>query len=181
MSIKLMEGFDHGDLENILLPHVTVDEYEAQMGENADVITLAFIVKSKNAGKDLEGWFERGYDWVLDAKISDGELSPGKYLVFVELNRRRSAPQRIVELIEDLETLSNLTVSDWTVKVDDEEHPADVDVLSNAIITSPQEYREQKENEDEINDMRGIAGLDNKDLYDEPDEEIRSMKTIAGL
>lgn len=181
MTIKLMEGFDHGDLEHILLPHVSVDEYEAKMGENADVITLAFIVNNEQAGKDLSGWFERGYDWVLDAKVSEGELSKGKYLVFVEFNRRRSSPERIVQLIEDLETLTNVSVSDWTVKVDDEEHPANAEVLSKVIITSPQEYREKKESEDELNDMRGLAGLDNKDIYGEPDEEIRNMKTIAGL
>lgn len=181
MSKFLLEGFDHGDLENVLLPILSVDEYEAKMGKNSDVITIAFIVKSEQSGKDLAGWFERGYDWVLDAKVSEGEINPGMYLVFVEFNRRRSAPERIIELIEDLETLTNYDVSDWEVKIDDENYPAEIERLSNAIITSPQEYRKAKENEEELNDMREIAGLKNKNLYDEPDEEINNIKSIAGI
>lgn len=181
MSRILLEGFDRGDLETILLPHVSVDEYEAKMGKNADVITLAFIIKSQQAGKDLAGWFERGYDWILDAKVSEGEINPGLYLVFVEFNRRRSAPDRIIELLEDLETLCNCKLSDWEIKIDDEEFPADANKIGKVLITSPQEYRQRKESAEELNNMRELAGLENKSLYDDPDEEIRNMKNIAGI
>jgi hypothetical protein len=176
----LNEGFDHHDLEGILIPKVSVDEYESKMGENSDIVTITFIVKSEQASQDLCGWFEKGYDFVIDAKASEGELAPGKYLVFVEINRRRSVPERLIEMLEGLEPLSNMVLSDWTVVVDDEDYPADVDALKNVIITSPQEYRLQKENEGELNEMRQIAGLKNKPVY-EPDEYIRSLKQIAGL
>jgi hypothetical protein len=97
----LNEGLDYHDLEGQMLPVVTVDEYAAHMGEDSEIVTLAFTVKSEAAGNDLADWFERGYDWVLDSQVSEGEVKPGQYLVFVEMNRRTSVPKRIIELIDD--------------------------------------------------------------------------------
>ena len=110
MSKILNEGLDYHDLEGIVIPRLTVDEYAAQMGKDSEIVTIAFIVKNKQAGEDLSDWFERGYDFVLDAQVSDGELSSGKYLVFVEMNRRTTVPERIITLLDDLETLTALPV-----------------------------------------------------------------------
>lgn len=129
----LNEGLDYHDLEGQMLPVVTVDEYAAHMGKDSEIVTLAFNVKSEAAGSDLVDWFERGYDWVLDAQVSEGEIKPGQYLVFVEMNRRTSVPKRIVELLDDLETLTDVPVKDWTVIVDDEEYQADEDILKQVI------------------------------------------------
>jgi hypothetical protein len=79
-------------------------------------------VNSEQAGKDVVNWFERGYDWVIDASLSEGEIEVGKYLVFVEMNRRSSGPKRIVELLTDLKTLTGLKPSDWAITVDGEEY-----------------------------------------------------------
>lgn len=179
---NLFENIDHGDMENIIIPRVTVDEYKSRVGKDKDIVTLAFTVKNEQAGKDLTSWFERGYDFVLDAKLSDGEISPGKYLVFVEINRRRSVPERIIELLYDLRVLTKLHIKDWTIIVDDEEYDADQEVLEQVIITSPQEYMltKEKDKEDGLNEMRNIAGINNVQLY-EQDAAIRKMKEIAGL
>lgn len=181
MKRILKEGLDYHDLEGMIEPTVSVDEYSAKMGKDSDIITLSFVVFSEMAGKDLAEWFERGYDWVLDASISEGELAPGKWVVFVEMNRRSTAPEHIVELISDLKTLTGLDVNDWTVIVDDEEHEPDSSVLKQVITISPHEYRIEKESEGELNEMREIAGLGTKPLYDGNDPEIIKIKTIAGL
>ena len=121
-KVIINEGLDYHDLEGIVVPVVSVDEYSAKMGRDSEIITLAFTVKNKKAGEDLSDWFERGYDFVLDAQVSDGELTTGTYLVFVEMNRRTSVPERIVTLLDDLETLTDIPLKDWTVVVDDEEY-----------------------------------------------------------
>jgi hypothetical protein len=180
MKTIITEGLDWHDLENILEPTVEVDTYAAHMGTDANIITLAFIIKSEQAGNDLVDWFEKGYEWVLDASVSEGELSPGKYLVFVELSRRSAAPERIIELIEDLKTLTGVGINDWTVIVDDDDYPAELDVLQKVIITSPHQYRVEKEKEEELNEMRKVAGLEVKRLHTE-DAEIRAFKSMAGL
>lgn len=177
----LNENFDYHDLEGILYPRVTVDEYEAHLGENADIVTLTFLIKSELAGKDLVSWFEKGYDYILDSKLSDGEVSPGKYLVFVELSRRRSVPERIIELIDDLETLTNIPTEDWVIIVDDKEYPPEEEVLKKAIITSPHEYRLDKENEGELNEMRSLANLKNVDVHNSTEDDIKNYRMIAGL
>jgi len=175
------EGLDYLDMVDQIEPTVSVDEYSAKMGKDSDIVTLAFTVKSEAAGNDLVDWFERGYDWVLDASLSEGELSPGKYLVFVEMKRRTKVPERIVELIEDLETLTDLKVTEWTINIDEEEYDADKDLLKQKITISPHEYREENEDEEGLNEMRHRAGLDTVNLHGEPDSELKAFISMAGL
>ena len=180
MKKIINEGLDYHDLVGQLDPVITVDEYAAHMGKDSEIVTVAFIVHSEAAGNDLADWFERGYDYVLDAEVSDGEVSPGKYLVFVEMNRRSTVPERIIELINDLETLTDLPLKDWTIKIDDEEYEPDEAVLKQKITISPHEYRKDVENEEELNEMREIAGIPTKPVHQQ-DEYIRTIKSMAGL
>jgi len=173
------EGLDYLDMVGQINPVISVDEYKAKMGKDSDIVTLAFLVNSEAAGTDLVDWFERGYDWILDASVSEGELRPGKYLVFVEIKRRMAVPERIVELIEDLETLTELPINDWTVEINDEEYDPEVEVLRQVITTSPHEYRIKEEGE--LNEMRKRAGVDTVKLYGEPDKDLKKYISMAGL
>lgn len=181
MKQILKEGLDYHDLEGMVSPTISVDEYSAKMGKDSDIVTLAFVVYSEMAGKDLAEWFERGYDYVLDASIGEGELSPGKWVVFVEMNRRSTVPEHIVEMISDLKTLTALDINEWTILVDEKEYEPDSKILKQVITISPHEYRLEKESEGELNEMRTMAGVDVKSIYDEQDTEIKNFKAIAGL
>lgn len=182
MTKKIInEGLDYLDMEDQIEPVVSVDEYAAKMGKDSDIVTLAFTVKSEAAGNDLVDWFERGYDWILDASLSEGELSPGKYLVFVEMKRRTKVPERIVELIDDLETLTGLDTTEWTVNIDEKDYEADPNILKELITISPHEYRVEEEDEEELNEMRHRAGLDTVKLHGEPDSELKAFISMAGL
>jgi hypothetical protein len=179
----LNEGLDYHDLEGQMIPTVTVDEYAAHMGNDSEIVTLAFTIKSEAAGNDLVDWFERGYDFVLDAQVSEGEVKPGQFLVFVEMNRRSSVPKRIIELLDDLETLTAIPVKDWTIIVDEEEYSPEEDILKQVITISPHDYREEEEvEEEEINEMRERAGLEVKAIHaDKQDADIKAFKSMAGL
>lgn len=179
-KITLNEGLDYLDMEGQIIPEITVDEYEAKMGTDSDIVTVAFTVKSEAVGDDLVTWLERGYEWILDASISEGEVEIGKYLVFAEFNRRSTVPKRIIEMLSDLKTLTGLELNDWTIYVDDESYYADEEILSQVIILNPGKYRIEKGNDDELNEMRNLANLSSKVIY-EQDEEIRAMKNIAGM
>jgi len=178
MSI-LTEGLGYMDMENQLEDKITVDEYAAKMGDDEDIVTLTFTTKSELAAKDLVGWFEKGYDFVLDASTSEGEIRPGRWLVFVEMDRRSKVPERIITLLKDLDTLTGIKLKDWTVEVDDEDYEADEDQLAEVIILNPNVYA--KEKEEDLNEMRTIAGLPTKDFYDKKDPEIEALRTIAGF
>lgn len=179
--MKLVEGLDYHDMEGQIEPKISVDEYTAKMGKDSDIVTLTFITNSKLAAKDLVSWLEIGYDFVLDASVSDGELEPGKWLVFVELKRRNNVPNKIIQILNDLKTLTDMDVKDYVIAVDKNTYDADEDMLRQVLILSPEEYKQEKQGEKELNEMREIAGLDRKPIYEEIDEEIRRYMTQAGL
>lgn len=182
MSRILNEGLDYHDLVNQVEPIVTIDEYAAKMGDDDEIVTIAFTVKGDQASRDLVDWLERGYDWVLDAQVSDGEVKPGKYVVFAEMDRRSSVPERIVDILADLKTLTAFKLSDWTVKVDDEDYDADVDQLKAVMKLSPHAYREMKKIEEKgVNEIRELAGLEHKKIYEEPDSLLKDFISKAGL
>jgi hypothetical protein len=193
MRKVLVEGLDHLDFQNQIVPIVSVDEYEARSGENDEIITFSFIVKGKAVGEDLCDWLIKGYDYINDAEVSEGELMANRFLVFVETNRRSKAPERLLEILEDLETLTGLTLEDWTVKIDGEEYEPDLNTLKQHIITIPMEYRDQKEDNEEgddeiediedgdLNEMRNIAGLHNSNVYKEKDSLLKDFISKAGL
>lgn len=64
----LNESLNYLDMENELIPLLIIDEFKSRLGEDDDIITLTFIIKSKEAADDLVTWLERGYEFVLDAK-----------------------------------------------------------------------------------------------------------------
>jgi hypothetical protein len=177
--MKLFENLDHHDLIGQIIPIVSVDEYAAQAGSDDEIVTIAFTVKGEQASQDLCDWFERGYDWILDAAVSEGEYTPGRNLVFVEIPRRTSTPARIIELIDDLETLSDIPLTEWTIKFDGEEYDADPEQLKSLITLSPHDYR--IENEEGLNEMRAIAGLPTKNAHGKQDELLRNFIAKAGL
>lgn len=173
-------SLDYMDLEGQLKDIITVDEYAAKMGPDHEIVTLTFITNSKLAAEDLVTWFERGYDFVLDASVSEGEIEPGKWLVFVELQRRSKVPERIINLLSDLETLTGLKLKDYTIDIEGDEIDADETLIDQKMILNPNEYKKLKGSEEELNEFKTIAGLNVESTYEE-DELIRNMKNIAGL
>lgn len=176
----LNESLDYLDMEGQLEPRITIDEYAAKMGKDSEIVTIAFTVNSEEVGNDLVDWLERGYDFVLDAQVSDGEITSGKYLVFVEMRRRLKTPERIIEILNDLETLTGWDASDWTVEIDDEEYDADENIIKQLVTLSPHDYRENEEDA-ELNEMRTIANLPVVKENPSMDQTLRDFKTIAGL
>jgi hypothetical protein len=176
---QLNEGLDHNDMINQLVPVLSVDEYSAKMGTDDEIITLAFTVTGEQASKDLATWFERGYDYVLDSQVSTGEISRNKYLVFVEMVRRLAAPERIIELLDDLKTLTALELSDWKIKISNDEIEADQELLKQNMILSPHQYRINTETD--LNEMRELSGVEPRKIYTEQDAELKAFKAIAGL
>ena len=190
---RLIESLDYMDMEGQLDDVITVDEYSAKMGKDSDIVTLTFTVYSEQAAKDLVSWFERGYEWILDASVSEGELEPGKYLVFVEMRRRSTVPDKICQLLEDLNTLTGIKLKDWKVSIEDEEYAADPEILSEHMILNPNEYKMENETEadvetDEIeagepklDEVRIRAGLEPAKVVYENDEYIMNLKAMAGM
>lgn len=174
----LAEGLKYLDMENQVIPLIGVDEFRSSIGEDDDMITIHFLVKGKRVADDLAEWFERGYDWVIDAEPSPGEVTDGRWIVFVEMNRRSNTPKQIMEMIDDLETLTGIKSEGWQMKIGDKKEAASVEFMKKNLTLSPHEYRATQE--EPLNEWREIAGIETVSTYNN-DEEMKAMKRRAGI
>ena len=78
-------GLHNNDLDSLVNNIIEIDSYKSKMGNDSDIVTLAFSVLGEEPAKDLENFLEKGYPFVLDADVSSGEQSDGMYKVFVEI------------------------------------------------------------------------------------------------
>ena len=114
--MKLSEGMDPDDLVDRVKPEVHFDEFGAKMGSDDDTIVASFKVMGQSAAVDLETFLEKGYNWILDAETSAGEIEDSHYLVFVEAERRSNYPEKFMGLISDLKNITGIEDSDWAMQ-----------------------------------------------------------------
>lgn len=189
MTTQLNESLQYLDMENQVIPILGIDKYKSKIGNDDEFMTLHFTVRSKLCAEDLVNWLERGYDWIIDADNSPGEVATGKYLVFVEMDRRTKAPARIMDMLGDLDTLTDIKPEDWKLNIGDHMYPASEDAIKEHVELSPQQYRDNnpdEESEDslddlELNEMRVIAGLEPTTKIKQTSKELESLQIRAGI
>ena len=96
------------DLENLVKHIFEVDNYKSKLGDDEEICVLSFTVYYRDAAADLENFFEMGYEFVLDADMTPGEMDDGNYRVFVEIERNRHLSKQIMELLEGLKRLTGI-------------------------------------------------------------------------
>jgi hypothetical protein len=175
----LFESLEFKDMEGLLKPTIHVDEFSSKMGDDDDIVVVSFFVRDPQAAKDLMQWFEKGYDFVLDADRSPGEIKPNRYLVYVELRRRSTAGGNVETLLNDLNTLTEFDVTDWTMHYKGKEVPFSRDEFDRLVPLTPRAYRERYEKD--LNEMRAQAGLPTKRIYDQDDKALQAIQSAAGI
>lgn len=175
---QLNEGLQYKDLMKIVKPEIHVDEFASNMGNDDNIIVISFHVKGKDASIDLVSWFEKGYEFILDSDKSPGEISPNRYLVFIEMKRRISVAKDLQTILIDLESLTEHTVNDWKVVYGDEEFMYDNETFRNRVILSPHLYRVV--NDMDMNILREASGIKTVSSYN-ADEEILTMQRQARI
>jgi len=165
-------------MDGLIKPIVHVDEFTSKMGDDDDVIVLSFFLRDPTAAKDLMNWFERGYDFIIDADRSPGEIKTNRYLVFVEIRRRSTAGSHVNQLLEDLATLTEHNVDDWKMVYKGKEFPFSQEEFEKIVPLSPKAYREAHDKD--LNEVRTAAGLPVKSYY-EQDNDIKSIQSAAGI
>mgnify|MGYP001257386370 FL=1 len=101
-------GLIKNDLKFLVDNIIEIDSYKSKMGEDADIVTLAFSVSGEAPAKDLENFVEKGYPFVLDADVSSGEQPDGTYKVFVEMERNVDIPMQILEIADGVRKLADV-------------------------------------------------------------------------
>lgn len=179
-----------GDLKRLLHTEIHIDEFDSKLGENKDVVVVSLKVYSKEPAQDICGFVEKGYEWVLDADISAGEMDDGDYLVFVELPRDSEAPAHILEMMEDIMNLTEQEITGYRVRyhTGHEEHSLDLETLERLIPTSPGEYQakyeqdkdQEQDHSDDIDSLKAAAGV-NIDKKAPKNEYTESLRIAAGI
>jgi len=169
--MNLFEGLNEGDLNRLVRPELHIDQFRSKMGDDDEIVVVSFLVTGKNPAMDLMGFLEKGFNDVLDADVSTGEFQDGKYLVFVEIKRRTWTPAKIIEILVDMEALTEIDHKDWEFMYykNDRRLPVTQENLENEIPNSPREYREYYGDKD----MNGIE--------DGVDVAMESLQMAAGM
>lgn len=176
----LFESLGFKDLDGLMKPTIHVDEFSSKMGNDDDIIVLSFFLRDAQAAKDLMSWFEKGYDFVLDADRSPGEIKPNRYLVYVEIRRRSTAGGHVEMLLNDLNTLTEFEdSSDWTMHYKGKTIPFSRDEFDQLVPLSPRAYRERYEKD--LNEVRIAAGLPVVVSYDKKDRALQAIQSAAGI
>jgi hypothetical protein len=177
---QLFESLEFKDLDGLLKPTIHVDEFSSKMGDDDDIIVISFFVRNEQAAKDLMMWFEKGYDFVLDADRSPGEIRPGRYLVYVELRRRSTAGGHVEQLLDDLNTLTEFENSlAWTMHYRGQQIPFTRDSFDATVPLTPRAYRERYEKD--LNEVRVAAGIPVVTNYDKKDRALQTIQSAAGI
>jgi hypothetical protein len=176
----LFESLGFKDLDGLLKPTIHVDEFSSKMGDDDDIIVISFFVRDPQAARDLMMWFEKGYDFVLDADRSPGEIRPGRYLVYVEIRRRSTAGGNVEQLLDDLNTLTEWEDSTaWTMHYRGREIPFSRDAFDATVPLTPKAYRDRYEKD--LNEVRVAAGIPVVTSYDKKDRSLQAIQSAAGI
>ena len=108
------EGLKAGDLDGVVSKRFSVDQFKSKMGDDKNIMVLAFTVDGMAPAKDLERFAESGYKEVLDADATPGTLEDGKHRVFVEFARVENVDQHIRIFLDDLKKLANIETFEFT-------------------------------------------------------------------
>jgi len=134
-------SLNHGDLAGTVLKHVSIDEFEPKAGEDADVIVVAFYLTDSAPAEDLNTFIQRGFVDTLDVEVSPNTDEDGRYLVFVEMSRNDTFPNKFQALLKDVGNLTG--TMDWEIKTyfsDDRVFVFNDPELYNFIIIDPGQY-----------------------------------------
>lgn len=177
---QLDEDLKERDLKNLVDNIFEVDGYASKMGSDKDIVVLSFTAEDKEPADDLVNFVERGYDFVLDADSTPGELNNGKYKVFVEIERNRRIGEQIMELLDGIGKLTGIENFKFRYHKNFHSLPVDEQSLKETIPSTGDEY-EMRIKESRVDNFKNFfnrsylesISIDHEDLvfqklYSEP-------------
>lgn len=174
-------SIEHGDLKRLVHNEIHIDEFESKLGKNRDVVVLSLKVAGKEPGQDICAFVEKGYDWVLDADVSSGEMNDGDYIVFIELPRDQDCVAHIMEMMEDLMNLTEQDLTDYRVRYrhDQTDNSLDEQTLKQMIPSSATEY-DARYGKKEIDSLKTASGM-KVDTKAPKNDFTESLRVAAGI
>lgn len=175
---QLNEELLANDLEDLIGHIFEIDSYKSKIGSDKDIVVLSFTVESSDAAKDLVNFLERGYDYILDADATPGELNDGKYKVFAEMERTRRVPEQIVEMLYGVGKISNHKDFKFRYYKSFHSIPATIENLISHIPISKEDY-EGKLDEQYLNNFHNFFNRSYLDSINVDENDIIFQKRFA--
>lgn len=165
---ELAEGMQANDLDFLIMPILSIDEYESKIDDRRAVV-LGFYVTDADPAAELSAFIEKGTIPVLDTEVSPAPTEDGYYLVFVEMDRNEKLPKSIIELVDAVNKLTN--VSKWQFSPyhsnEDENYPLTVEMISDHVNLDPESIEIRDEEDDEEEELsESIVGFMRGSLLD---------------
>lgn len=153
------------------------------MGNDEDMVVVSFKVGGKDPAIDLVNFIEKGYDWVIDADTSAGEMDDGDYIVFVEMERTPKVPAQIMEMINDLTGLTENEPSSYRVRYhkNSEEYECNEETLRGIIPHTPHDYLQKVSKDKEALDKLKAASGVRVDTKAPKNDYTESLRVAAGI
>ncbi len=135
MSLK------NDDLRGMILDKISIDEFEPKAGETKNVIVVAFYLSDEDPAEDLNTFIQRGFIDTIDVEVSPSTDEDGNYLVFVEMERNDTFPNKFQALLKDIENVTGKM--DWKIKTylsGDVVFNLNDPELFNYLVVDPEKY-----------------------------------------
>jgi hypothetical protein len=178
---NINEGLEQNDLKRLVIPELHIDEYKSKMGKDEDVIVLSFKVRGREPAEDLVNFIEKGYEWILDADVSAGEMDDGDFLVFVECDREPEVADNVIAMMQNVMNLTDQQFDDWSVQI--RSNPTRIELsadnIKNNVPLTSSSYR-AKYGKKELDEMRNAAGIPVTTRAPKNDH-TQSLRSLAGI
>ena len=115
---RIDEGMRQGDLEDLLLPLISVDEYQSKIDNSA--VVFGFYVSERGAAEDLNRFMQRSPYDLLDTDISPAPDQHGYFMVFLELLNNDQTAENFEAILDEVAALAN--IKSWSMHSRDGEH-----------------------------------------------------------
>ena len=181
MHSNINEGLEQNDLKRLVHNELHVDEFKSKMGKDEDIVVLSFKVTGREPAEDLVNFIEKGYEWVIDADISSGEMGDGDYIVFVECDREPEVAENIMVMMSDIMKITDQDLDEWRVQFRSasKELPLTVENIQTYVPLTTEDYlrRFGKKGLDEMRNAAGVAVTTKAPRNDFTD----SLRIAAGI
>lgn len=141
MKSNITEGLRSNSLDHLILPMLTVDEYESKIDDKR-VIVVGFFVFDQDPAYDLSGFIDSSTDKILDTEVSPAPTPEGYYITFVEILRNKEFTKVLLQLLGEIENLSDITA--WQMQVPHQAEPIDIstETINEYIILDPNDIED---------------------------------------
>lgn len=121
-------GLHRGDLRGTVLPLISIDQYKSKIGDDREVVVLAFFCTDEEPAQDLARFISKLPIQILDAEAAPVPTEIGEYPVFVEIERSEHALESIDTIMTQQRMVTDIDSAKFAMNIYHEDDGLDYDI-----------------------------------------------------